>query len=739
MIVDLPSSTRPAVNKKLVDLRESGGVLALGRVLTLVIITDDGSGIEGAIEAANDASREHPCRVIVLARGQRRAAARLDAQIRVGGDAGASEVIVLRGYGPLAADEAGAGMVMPLLLPDAPVVAWWPGEAPAVPSEDPIGSWPRAASPTRCRRRTRSKAFEQRRANHAAGDTDLAWTRLTHWRALLAAALDFPPHDDVTAATVTGETISPSTDLMAGWLACRLGVPGAAGPGPTAAGMVSVRLERRSGPVELLRPDGRTGTLRQPGQPDRLIALARRTVPDCLAEELRRLDPDDVYGEALAGVGHISRGRSSSAASSSSAKPASTRARPADKPAKTGERAGMTPSPHRAGAPDDPPRHRRPREPGRAGGRRGGPAGHAAGRRPGRRAGPAAGAHRRRDRDRDARAAGATARPATPSTGGTSSSSGATSGSCRPATPSATRRRPARRCSTTCRVDPARVHAMGADTGTGPSGAEAAAQAYADLLAGQARPEDHGPVPAFDVTLLGMGGEGHTASVFPHSPAVYETERTVVAVHDCPKPPPTRVSLTLPAIRRSTEVWILATGDAKAGAVALALERRGRGRDPGGRGDRDAPHAVAARPHRGGQAAPRPHTADRLNGPGVLHLVVDAANVVGSRPDGWWRDRAGAARRLAGSIVAVLVSRPEDLVELLDGTTPRSAETAGSDPCDGGRAGAPRARGRGERRRGPADPSAARRGARPRRRRQRDRRAGRRTRPAQTIDLARTG
>lgn len=64
----------------------------------------------------------------------------------------------------------------------------------------------------------------------------------------------------------------------------------------------------------------------------------------------------------------------------------------------------------------------------------------------------------------------------------------------------------------------------------------------------------------------------------------------------------------------------------------------------------------------------------------MLHLVVDAANVVGSRPDGWWRDRAGAAHRLAGSIVAVLVSRPEDLVELLDGTMPRSAQTAGSDP-----------------------------------------------------------
>jgi 6-phosphogluconolactonase len=120
-------------------------------------------------------------------------------------------------------------------------------------------------------------------------------------------------------------------------------------------------------------------------------------------------------------------------------------------------------------------------------------------------------------------------------------------------------------------VDPAKVFAMGADTGTGPAGAEAAAEAYAEVLRQAARPEDHGPVPMFDVLMLGMGGEGHTASVFPHSPAVYETERTVVAVHGCPKPPPTRVSLTLPAIRRATEVWIMTTGEGKAAAVAMAL------------------------------------------------------------------------------------------------------------------------------------------------------------------------
>ncbi|NMI01898.1 glucose-6-phosphate dehydrogenase assembly protein OpcA [Pseudonocardia acidicola] len=309
MIVDLPSSTTSAVNKKLVELRESGGVLALGRVLTLVVVTDDSQAIENAIAAANAASREHPCRVIVLARGQRRAAARLDAQIRVGGDAGASEVIVLRGYGQLAADEPGAGMVMPLLLPDAPVVAWWPGDAPAVPSEDAIGRLAQRRITDALSAKNPLKAFEQRRASYVAGDTDLTWTRLTGWRALLAAALDHPPHDPVTSALVAGEAVSPSTDLVAGWLATRLGVKVKRSPSSSGAGLSLVRLNRQSGPIELIRPDGKTGTLRQPGQPDRMIALSRRGVPDCLAEELRRLDPDEIYGAALAGVADVTRGR----------------------------------------------------------------------------------------------------------------------------------------------------------------------------------------------------------------------------------------------------------------------------------------------------------------------------------------------------------------------------------------------------------------------------------------------
>ncbi|MEJ8281559.1 glucose-6-phosphate dehydrogenase assembly protein OpcA [Pseudonocardia spirodelae] len=309
MIIDLPSSTTSAVNRKLVELRESGGVFALGRVLTLVVVTDDGPELERAIDAANAASREHPCRVIVLARGQRRASPRLDAQIRVGGDAGASEVIVLRGYGALAAEDAGAGMVMPLLLPDAPVVAWWPNEAPASPSEDAVGRLAQRRITDALSSRNPGRAFEARRKDYAPGDTDLTWTRLTHWRAQLAAALDVPPYEDITSAVVAGEPVSPSTELIAGWLAACLGVKVKRSPSERENGLSLVRLVRPSGDVELARPDGRTARLTQPGQPERLIALARREVSDCLAEELRRLDPDEVYAEALAGVAKVTRGR----------------------------------------------------------------------------------------------------------------------------------------------------------------------------------------------------------------------------------------------------------------------------------------------------------------------------------------------------------------------------------------------------------------------------------------------
>ena len=337
MIIDLPSTTTAQVNSKLVEVRETGGAVALGRVLTLVIVTDDSAKTEDAIQAANEASREHPCRVIVLARGARKAAARLDAQIRVGGDAGASDVIVLRLYGPLA-DQA-ASCVVPLLLPDAPVVAWWPSEAPDVPSEDSIGQLATRRITDSAAEKNPIKALEQRRKSYSDGDSDLAWTRLTNWRAQLASALDLPPYEKVTAANVVGEADSPSSELLAGWFASRLNVPVGRAKATSGEGIVQVTLQRRSGAVDLVRPDAKTGTLTQPGQPDRRIALQRRSVRDCLAEELRRLDPDEIYKDALMAVPKVTKGRVAAPASSKPAAKAAAKApaKAAKAPAATDE------------------------------------------------------------------------------------------------------------------------------------------------------------------------------------------------------------------------------------------------------------------------------------------------------------------------------------------------------------------------------------------------------------------
>jgi 6-phosphogluconolactonase len=122
-------------------------------------------------------------------------------------------------------------------------------------------------------------------------------------------------------------------------------------------------------------------------------------------------------------------------------------------------------------------------------------------------------------------------------------------------------------------LDPARVHPMPASDGPTGDDPEAAAAAYAADLAAAARPGSE-QLPHLDVLLLGVGEEGHVASVFPEAPAAYE-HRPVAAVRGCPKPPPIRVSLTIPAINTAEEVWLLAAGTEKAGAVGMALSGAG--------------------------------------------------------------------------------------------------------------------------------------------------------------------
>ena len=303
MIVDLPDTTTSKISKALVRIREEGGAVALGRVLTLIIAATLGNE-EEAIEAANDASREHPMRVIVVSTQvadgtQAIPTARVDAEIRVGGDAGASEVIVLRAYGDAASDPE--SLVMGLLLPDAPVVAWWPGVAPDVPAESPLGRIAYRRVTDASAQPDPQAALLRLCASYRPGDTDFAWTRLTLWRAQLAAVLDQPPYEAITAVSVAGAADSPSTRLLAAWLGLQLQVPVDCEltSGPLANGIGGVHLTRASGVISLERDIPGVATLTQPGQPIQDLTLKRRSLRDCLSDELRRLDPDELYGEVI--------------------------------------------------------------------------------------------------------------------------------------------------------------------------------------------------------------------------------------------------------------------------------------------------------------------------------------------------------------------------------------------------------------------------------------------------------
>ena len=298
MIVDLPSTTTAEISKKLVRLRSDTGSMALTRVLTLVVAVDENEA-DAAIETAHDASRQHPCRIIVVVTANRRGAARLDGQIRIGGDAGASEVVVLRLFGPLAAH--GRAVVTPLLLADAPIVAWWPTDPPKDPAADPIGAMAqRRVTDVSRASGTPKSALGRLARTYTPGDTDLSWSRITLWRALLTAALDQAPFEPVTSVTVTGGSDSPSAELLAGWLAKRLRCPVTLVPSRKGSGIISVRLDRPGGPLDLVRPqNGTSATLSQPGTPERSIALPPRSDAECLADELRRLDPDEPYADAL--------------------------------------------------------------------------------------------------------------------------------------------------------------------------------------------------------------------------------------------------------------------------------------------------------------------------------------------------------------------------------------------------------------------------------------------------------
>lgn len=296
-MIRLDDTSGGAVAAAIAQERHRNGSPATGMVLNLLILSDEefqADATSGAVAAA----RQHPMRIVTLIPRPGRQEARLDAEIAVGGDDGPGEVAVLRLRGALA--EHANSVAIPLLLSDTPVVAYWPEGGPDVPADDPIGRHAQRRITDAATAQDPIRELQRRKAGYRPGDTDLSWTRLTPWRSALASALDqFSP--TLTGGVVTAEDVNPSAMLLRSWLAQCLRVPvrleSSAGPGIT-----EVRLSSADGDIVVERPEGDTATLRRPGVADARIALARRGLAGLLSEELRRLDPDEVYGSVLANL-----------------------------------------------------------------------------------------------------------------------------------------------------------------------------------------------------------------------------------------------------------------------------------------------------------------------------------------------------------------------------------------------------------------------------------------------------
>lgn len=287
---ELLDTSSAAIAAEFVRARTRAGSPAMGMVMTLVVVVDEDAAGD-ALAAARKASREHPARVLAVILGDARGKGVVNAQVGIG-DTWTGETAIIRLRGEVVRHPA--SVVLPLLLPDSPVAVWWPTDPPQDPAADPLGALAqRRITDVAAATRSKTRAMFDQCTSYTRGNTDLAWTRITPWRALLAAALDQQPLK-VRRASVTAERISPSADLLQAWLSDRLRVPvdrtTSAGPGIT-----EVVLETREGPIRISRTDGRLATISSPDRPDRPVALRRRELPALLAEELRRLDEDVVY------------------------------------------------------------------------------------------------------------------------------------------------------------------------------------------------------------------------------------------------------------------------------------------------------------------------------------------------------------------------------------------------------------------------------------------------------------
>ena len=328
MTETLTQTTVTRISKRINRLRTEQGVTSLGRVLTLVVITPEPT-MRSAMRAASDAALEHPMRIIVVSippedpgSGDQSAGSaparldanrlvpdRLDADLHIGPANRSSEIIVLRPHGRAADDVE--SLLNGLLLPDVPIAVWWPGADGAR-----VAGW--TDLPIATRHITTAQSTEDPVATlhrladvYRPGDTDLAWSEITLWRGQLAAALDDAPQLPVDRVQVRGAAHSAARALLATWLGrsldARVTVSDASDRAAP-AGVSEVVLHRADGPVSLtLGPGSPVARLSSPGIADQFVPLQPRALSDCLAEELRHMQDDPLYGAVLHAVPDICR------------------------------------------------------------------------------------------------------------------------------------------------------------------------------------------------------------------------------------------------------------------------------------------------------------------------------------------------------------------------------------------------------------------------------------------------
>lgn len=291
------------VVKALAAERRSAGGVASGMALTLIVVVDE-KRVREAEAAATIAAAAHPCRLLVVVRSDiDRERSRLDAEVVVGGRLGPCEAVVTRTSGRLALHAE--SVVMPLLVPDVPVVTWWHGDPPEQIANDYLGvvadrritDSAQAANPV--------QALLRRAVDYAPGDTDLAWTRITPWRTLVAGAFD-TTEAQISGATVVAPRADPTAALMTSWLAARLGITPRWEETTESPDMRVVELRCANGDgLSIVRKNG-SALFTRGDQPEQQMPLVRRPLGEELAEELRRLDADQVYSEALGTLAGLS-------------------------------------------------------------------------------------------------------------------------------------------------------------------------------------------------------------------------------------------------------------------------------------------------------------------------------------------------------------------------------------------------------------------------------------------------